>query len=144
VITIIDLNRELAKLNTLRGRTPQTTSAERTGSAARLAPYRDGAIFSSKFAGKGDWERHPNGDEFVQIIDGAASLEIVPLDGPRQRVELKAGTLAIVPQGAWHRFQSADGITLITATPQPSDHVRCGGRRWSRYSISRTRSEKCR
>jgi len=74
VITIIDLNAELAKLTMLRGRTPQTTRAEREGTAAQLAPYRDGAIFTGKFSGKGTWERHRNGDELVQIIDGAATL----------------------------------------------------------------------
>jgi hypothetical protein len=27
-----------------------------------------------------------------------------------------------VPQGMWHRFESAGGVTLMTATPQPTDH----------------------
>jgi hypothetical protein len=56
--TVIDLTAELAKLTLLRGRTPQTTSADRAGSSAQLAPYRDGGIFTSKFSGKGAWERH--------------------------------------------------------------------------------------
>ena len=56
--SIIDLDAELAKLTMFRGRTPQSTMADRTGSAARLAPYRDGALLTSKFAGKGHWETH--------------------------------------------------------------------------------------
>jgi hypothetical protein len=36
--TIIDLTAELAKLTMLRGRTPQTTSADRVGTSAQLAP----------------------------------------------------------------------------------------------------------
>ena len=119
--TIIDLNAELAKLTMLRDRTPQTTSAQREGTAARLAPYRDGVIFTSKFAGKGAWERHRNGDELVHIIDGAAALHLMTEDGP-QTLSLSAGMLAIVPQGVWHRFESPDGVTLMTATPQPTDH----------------------
>ena len=57
----------------LRGRRPDMTEAERkaTGAFATLAPYRDGNIFSAKFAGDGAWERHPNGDELVQVVDGA-------------------------------------------------------------------------
>jgi mannose-6-phosphate isomerase-like protein (cupin superfamily) len=121
VITIIDLNAELAKLTMLRGRTPQTTRAEREGTAAQLAPYRDGAIFTGKFSGKGAWERHRNGDELVQIIDGAATLYLATEDGP-QSVTLSAGMIAIVPQGTWHRFESPEGVTLMTATPQPTDH----------------------
>lgn len=30
--------------------------------------------------------------------------------------------MVIVPLGMWHRFDSPDGVTLITATPQPTDH----------------------
>jgi len=30
--------------------------------------------------------------------------------------------IAIVPQGAWHRFSSPRGVTLMTVTPQPTDH----------------------
>lgn len=121
MITIIDLSIELAKLTMLRGRTPQTTRAEREGTAAQLAPYRDGAIFTGKFSGKGAWERHRNGGELVQIIDGAATLYLATEDGP-QSVTLSAGMIAIVPQGTWHRFESPDGVTLMTATPQPTDH----------------------
>ena len=121
MITIIDLNAELAKLTMLRGRTPRTTRAEREGTAAQLAPYRDGAIFTGKFSGKGAWERHRNGDELVQIIDGAATLYLATEDGP-QSVTLSAGMIAIVPQGTWHRFESPEGVTLMTATPQPTDH----------------------
>lgn len=57
--TIIDLNAELAKLRMLHGRTPETSRAEREGSAARLALYRDGGIFASKSAGKGSGSAIP-------------------------------------------------------------------------------------
>jgi len=118
---IIDLNAELAKLEMLHGRTPQTTRAERAGSSAQVAPYRDGAIFTAKFAGEGGWERHRNGDELVHIIDGAATLHLMTDDGPETAL-LTAGMIAIVPRGVWHRFDSPKGVTLMTATPQPSDH----------------------
>jgi hypothetical protein len=47
---IIDVNAEAAKLTTFRGRTPQTTFAERKGTAAQLGPYRDGFLLLSKSA----------------------------------------------------------------------------------------------
>src|SRR5216683_5436490 len=53
--SIIDLNAELAKLTMFRGRTPQSTMADRQGSGARLASYRDGVLFVTKFAEKGHW-----------------------------------------------------------------------------------------
>jgi mannose-6-phosphate isomerase-like protein (cupin superfamily) len=122
MITAIDLKAEIGKLRMLRGRTPQTTRAERQGSSGKLAEYRDGGVFASRFAGKGYWERHPNGDELVQIVEGAATLQLMTEDG-LQSLKLTAGMLAVVPQGAWHRFESADGVSLMTATPQPSEHL---------------------
>jgi quercetin dioxygenase-like cupin family protein len=122
MLTITDLNAEFAKLNMLRGRTPQTTAAERAESRAlaRLMPYRDGTIFSAKFAGSGVWERHPSGDEIVQIIDGTTTLHVAT-DGHSEAFTLDAGALVVIPRGAWHRFESADGVSLMTATPQPSE-----------------------
>ncbi len=122
MLAIIDLKAELAKLRMLRGRTPQTPAAEREGAFAKLAPYRDGAIFTAKFAGDGAWERHPNGDEIVQVVDGAATLHVMAEDGP-QSFALAAGMVAIVPQGVWHRFEAPDGVSLMTATPQPTEHL---------------------
>jgi mannose-6-phosphate isomerase-like protein (cupin superfamily) len=122
--TVIDLTAELAKMTMLRGRTPQTTGADRVGSSAQLAAYRDGAIFTGKFSGNGAWERHMQGDELVHILDGSTMLDIVTGEGPVQSLSVRAGMLAIVPQGAWHRFRSSGGVTLMTATPLPTDHVR--------------------
>ena len=122
MLTITDLNAEFAKLNILRGRTPETTAAEREQKCAlsRLAPYRDGSIFIAKFAGEGVWERHPNGDEIVQIIDGTTTLYVIS-DGRSEAFTLSAGAFAVIPQGAWHRFESEDGVSLMTATPLPSE-----------------------
>ena len=55
--TIIDLNAEAAKLTMLRGRTPQTTFAERraSGSAVHLGGYRDGMLLLARSAGKSHW-----------------------------------------------------------------------------------------
>jgi mannose-6-phosphate isomerase-like protein (cupin superfamily) len=124
MITIIDLKTELAKLNMLHGRRPEMTEADRkgTGAFATLAPFRDGNIFSAKFAGCGAWERHPNGDELVQVVDGSTMLHIMTEHGPQSH-QLSAGMVIIVPQGAWHRFNSPEGVCLVTATPKPTEHL---------------------
>ena len=120
--SIIDLDAELAKLTMFRGRTPQSTMADRKGSAARLASYRDGALLITKFAGKGHWETHP-ADELIHILDGTATLEMVCDDGPPKSFALRAGMMAVIPQGAWHRFHSSEGVTLMTATPFPGEKI---------------------
>jgi mannose-6-phosphate isomerase-like protein (cupin superfamily) len=121
--SIIDLDAELAKLTMFRGRTPQSTMADRQGSGGRLAAYRDGGLFTTKFAGKGHWESHLTGDELIHILDGAATLEIACGDGPPKSFALRAGMLAVNPQGAWHRFHSSEGVTLMTATPFPGEVI---------------------
>jgi mannose-6-phosphate isomerase-like protein (cupin superfamily) len=123
MVAVIDLKAEFARLTMLKGRTPTTPAAEREGAFARLAPYRDGAIFAAKFAGTSAWERHPQGDEIVQIVDGATTLHLMTAEG-RQSMALRAGMVAIVPQNTWHQFEAPDGVCVMTATPQPTEHLR--------------------
>ena len=120
--SIIDLNAELATLTTFR-RTPQATMAERKGSVARLASYRDGLLLALKSSGKDHWERHLTGDELVHILDGTAMLEIVCDDGPPKSFALRAGMLVVIPQGAWHRGHSSEGTTQMNATPFPGENI---------------------
>jgi len=122
MIPIIDLKAELGRLAIYK-RTPTSSEEEREKGSARLAPYRDGAIFIAKFSGKSAWERHPKGDEIVQIVDGATTLHMMGAEG-RQSLALTAGMMAIVPQNTWHQFDAPDGVCVMTATPQPTEHVR--------------------
>jgi quercetin dioxygenase-like cupin family protein len=117
---IIDVNAEAAKLTTFCGRTPQTTFAERKGTAAHLGPYRDGFLLLSKSAGKGHWETHP-ADELVYVLEGTLTVDIVE-EGRLQSCTLGAGMMVVVPPGAWHRVHSADGVTALSATI-PGDHI---------------------
>jgi mannose-6-phosphate isomerase-like protein (cupin superfamily) len=120
--SIIDLNAELAKLKMFR-RTPSSTAADRRGSVARLASYRDGLLLAIKASGKDHWERHLTGDELIHILDGTATLEIVCDEGPPRCFELHAGMIAVIPQGAWHRFLYSEGVTQIAATPFPGEDI---------------------
>jgi mannose-6-phosphate isomerase-like protein (cupin superfamily) len=119
--SIIDLSAELAKLTMFR-RTPQSTREETKGSVARLASYRDDLLLAIKSSGTDHWERHLTGDELIHVLDGAATLEIVCDDGPPKSFALRAGMMAVIPQGAWHRC-SSEGKTQINATPFPGDHI---------------------
>jgi quercetin dioxygenase-like cupin family protein len=123
MIPVVDLKAEFAKLKMLEGRTPTSSEAEREGAFGRIAPYRDGAIFTAKFAGTSAWERHPQGDEIVQIVDGKTTLHLITEQG-RQSVTLTTGMMVVVPQNAWHQFEAPDGVCVMTATPQPTEHLR--------------------
>ena len=117
---IIDLDAELAKLTMVR-RTPHSTREDTKGSVTTLAPYRDGLLLALKSAGTDHWERHLPGDEMVHVLDGTTTLEIVCDDGPPQSFELRAGTVTVIPQGAWHRLLSAAGATQMAVTPFPGE-----------------------
>src|SRR5262245_693798 len=118
---IIDLNAEAAKLTMFRGLTPLTKRVERKGTTAPMPAYRDGLLLLGKSAGTSHWETHPE-DELVHVLDGSKTLEIVCDDGPPRSFEVRAGMIAVVPRGAWHRFRSADGGTTFSATI-PGDHI---------------------
>ena len=81
--TILDLKGTLAKMPMLKGRRPESTEAERQASGAfrTLAPYRDGNVYGAKFSGDAAWERHPNGDELVQIVDGSCTVHLMTDNG---------------------------------------------------------------
>jgi len=32
--------------------------------------------------------------------------------------------VVVVPQNAWHQFEAPDGVCVMTATPQPTEHLR--------------------
>lgn len=122
MIRAVDVRSVLATLPTLHSRSMGTPAEEARAAFAVLAPFRDGSIFAGSFDGETPWERHGKGDELVHVLDGAATLTIMAAEGP-QSFELTAGTLVVVPQGHWHRFVAPAGVTLLSATPQPTEHT---------------------
>jgi mannose-6-phosphate isomerase-like protein (cupin superfamily) len=123
VTTVIDLKARFADLKMLEGRTPASSGDERAGAFATLASYRDGGVFAAKFAGLSAWERHPHGDEIVQVVDGATTLHLLTDEG-KQSMVLSAGMVVIVPQNVWHQFEAPNGVCVMTTTPQPTVHLR--------------------
>lgn len=118
----VDIQAELSNLPFIRGRSPYTSEAEMMSGFTNLSPYRDGGIFAGGFSGTGQWERHLQGEEIVHILDGATTLTIMTDHGP-QSFEMTAGMIIVVPQGCWHQFHAPDGVTLMTVTPQPTEHI---------------------
>lgn len=115
----ISLSDELAKLIFLPDRQPGVDPAP--GWAARLADYRDGAVFIVYYAGSSEWERHRVGDEFVMVLEGETTMTL-RINGNDVRHRLGPQEFMIVPQGSWHRFDTPDGAKIMTITPQPTDH----------------------
>ena len=120
--TPINLEQALSHTKHLDGRTP-TNSDHNDGNSAYgfLSDFGNGGMFIANYTGFSEWERHPNGDEMVQVIEGETSLVLL-IDNEEVPNKIKAGELLIVPQGIWHRFESPKGVKVLTITPQPTDH----------------------
>jgi mannose-6-phosphate isomerase-like protein (cupin superfamily) len=121
MVKAVDIEAALAGLPVLNARSPDTTPEAEAAAFATLAAFRDGGIFTGSFSGQSPWERHSKGDELVHILKGATTLTILMDDGPTV-LDMTAGMLTVVPQGRWHRFHAPDGVTVLTATPQPTEH----------------------
>ena len=121
MVAAVKISDALAGKKMLTGRRPDMSAEEMDGSFATLVETEEGGVFAGSFQGESAWERHSKADELVQVIDGATRLTIMTKDGP-QVLEMTAGMVTVVPQGCWHRFESASGVTVMTMTPQPTDH----------------------
>ena len=62
------------------------------------------------------WERHPQGDEIVILLSGAATM-VLQLESRQALVELAVpGEYLVVPRNTWHtaRIRSATRMLFIT------------------------------
>jgi hypothetical protein len=101
----VDIKAELAGRPVLHNRTRHTSESDAEAAFATLAPFHGGGIFAGSF-----------------FLDGATTLTIIIDDEP-QVFEMTGGMLVVVPRGCWHRFQSQEGVTVLTMTPQPTEHT---------------------
>jgi len=121
MIKTVNLNTDLEDLVLLENRGEHTTEAEAQDSFTTISDFRDGGIFVAHFSGSSGWEIHPKGDELVHILAGSTRFDII-VDKEIQSLELIAGSVLVVPQNSWHRFDSKTGVKVLTATPQPTTH----------------------
>lgn len=122
MLKAVEISEELGRLEFLGGRGPHTSPEEEDRAFARLAEYRNGGVFAGSFSGESPWERHNEGDELVHVLDGGTQLTIITADGPEE-LQLTGGMVIVVPRGCWHKFRSPEGVTVMTVTPQPTEHT---------------------
>ena len=118
----IDIAAAIADKPFFKGRTPENEH-EAGVAFARLGNMGEAEIFAGRWQGRSSWERHNAGDELVQILEGETTMTLLTDgSGEGERHTLTAGQFLIVPQGVWHRFETPEGVTVMAATPQPTDH----------------------
>ena len=63
------------------------------------------------------WERHPQGEEVLCLLDGEADV-VFELAGAEERRRLdRDNRCFLVPQGAWHRFVVPEYAYVLFVTP---------------------------
>ena len=91
------------------------SSKRRPAQSVRLLENR--VEYRSEIAGRRVDDLQNLGDRGL-LLQGFACLGQQP-----QSYALKPGMVVIVPQGVWHRFEAPDGVSLMTTTPQPTQHL---------------------
>lgn len=117
----ISITDAIAALTFLGARTPTTTAQEAKDAFKLLSPYEEGGIFVGHWAGNSEWERHTAGDEIVMVLDGTTRISFIT-DDTELAATLRTGEFVVVPQGTWHRFETPEGVKVLSVTPQPTDH----------------------
>lgn len=100
-----------------------------TRSITRLGPCTLGVM---RYSGLTPWERHPDGDELLHVLEGAVDVTVLTDDG-RRHVHLDAGSVFVCPKGLWHRQLPRPSVTMLYGTPTKNgeasfaDDPRVGG-----------------
>lgn len=116
----LDIQASFQSLEFLGDRTPESYGSGPEKFAGRLSDYRNGGVFVAHWGGRGEWERHPNGDEIVMVIEGEATVSLVQ-DGRETQQRLAEGQLIVIPENTWHRLETEE-VKILTVTPRPTDH----------------------
>ena len=119
MVDVLHINKLTDHIKLIDNRGPHTTEDEvfKAFRSLGIGDFKNADLYFGGADGNAGWECHPAGDELVQIIAGATEFDII-VEDDIQTLQLPAGNVLIVPEGCWHRFRSADGVTLMTATPK--------------------------
>ena len=77
-----------------------------------LAAFNGCTVGVSRFSTHPLWERHPAGDELLQVFEGELDITGLTPDGPHEAT-LRPGAVFIVPKGMWHSPRPRGTVTLF-------------------------------
>jgi quercetin dioxygenase-like cupin family protein len=109
------------ELRAVMSRPPDFADPDGPASFWTIGEMAAGMPWSGRFQGASPRERHGQGDELLHQLEGEVRIEVL-IEDREESVNLRAGDVFVVPQGAWHR-QTAVGESLrYGLTPTPTDH----------------------
>ena len=88
----------------------------------QLAAFNKGmvGVFRTS-AGVSPWERHPDDDEFLHVLEGEVEITIITSEGWKTAT-VAAGAVFIVPRGLWHRHTIQEKLVELFVTPGDTEH----------------------
>jgi mannose-6-phosphate isomerase-like protein (cupin superfamily) len=106
---IHDVGREAVQRMT---RTDLSQMTEEQAGAIETLEFHGWTSGIGAFVGRPPCERHNGGDELLLVLFGVTKLTILGADGAESHA-IGEGTLAVVPEGVWHRNDAPGGVTLL-------------------------------
>ncbi|MBM4244023.1 MAG: cupin domain-containing protein [Deltaproteobacteria bacterium] len=92
-----------------------TTEAEAMAAMRPLGMLNQCLLGVTCFCGRTPWERHPDGDELLYVLEGRVEVTVLAEEGPHVEA-VPAGSLFVVPRGLWHRQHAEQTVRLLFAT----------------------------
>ena len=71
--------------------------------------------------GTSPWERHPDDDELLHVLEGETIVTVLTDGGPVE-TPVRAGSVFIVPKGLWHRQHIPEKLKEFFVTPGATEH----------------------
>jgi mannose-6-phosphate isomerase-like protein (cupin superfamily) len=102
--------------------TSATTSEDVMASVRQFTSFNQCMLGVTHFSGLTPWERHPDGDELLYVLDGEIDVTILT-DAGRVLTTVSVGSVSVVPRGLWHRQEPRPSVTLLFATPSATTEV---------------------
>jgi len=102
--------------------TASTTGAEADAAVRTITRLDQCMLGVMRYSGLTPWERHPDGDELLHVLDGEVDVTVLAEDGPAE-VTVRAGSVFVCPRGLWHRQRPRPAVTMLFGTPSKTTEV---------------------
>ena len=102
--------------------TDATTGEDADAAMRNVAKIGNLTLGVMSYTGQTPWERHPDGDELLLVLDGELEVTALTDDGPVKRT-LRAGEAFVCPQGLWHRQYAEKSVSMLYGTPTATSEI---------------------
>ena len=102
--------------------TAETTGEDADAAVRNVAKIGSLTLGVMSYTGLTPWERHPDGDELLLVLDGELEVTALTDEGPVTR-KLRAGEVFVCPQGLWHRQLAEKSVSVLYGTPIDTSEI---------------------